>query len=242
MNTSRKLVGAGLVSRIYEEDGIAFKTFSDEYPSAWVEYEVKIQQEIAKNTKLLIPKMELLRDTKEIKMNYLDGCTLGERMRKEKYKDALEDLIDCQLSIYTYDNLKLSQAHDTFEKQLKDSWLDEDLKNIGFSLLSKIEKMNILCHFDIHFLNIMFHGSEYYIIDWVNAKLGNPVLDIARTYIILKQYAQRLANNYLRTMVKKGNYEMVDIETAIPLMAMLRLLEHDTTEFKPKLLEMIYHN
>lgn len=239
MTTNRRLVGAGMVSKIYEEDGIAYKAFSDDYPLNWMEYEVKVQQEIGENTQLRIPRMELLSEKKEIKMDYIDGYTLGERMRKEKYKHALEDLVDIQLSIYAYDSLNISQAYDTFEKQLKNSNLDEELKTIGISLLSKIERKNILCHFDIHFLNIMCNHSDYYIIDWVNAKLGNPVLDIARTYIILKQYAQRLANKYLKTIVEKGNYEMADIETAIPLMAILRLLEHDATDFKSKLLEMI---
>ncbi len=242
VNTSRKLIGAGAISKIYEEDGMAYKTFSDEYPLSWVEYEVNVQQEILKNTQLLVPKMELIKESKEIKMDYIDGYTIGDRMRKEKYKHALDDLIDIQLSIHNYNNLKLSQAHDEFEKQIKESRLDEDLKNIGFSLLSKIEKKHILCHFDIHFLNIMYDHNDYYIIDWINAKLGNPVLDIARTYIILKQYAQRLANKYLKAIVKKGNYVMADVETAIPLMAILRLTEHDATDFEAKLLEMIHNN
>ena len=88
----------------------------------------------------------------------------------------------------------------------------------------------------------MYDHTDYYIIDWINAKLGNPVLDIARTYIILKQYAQRLANKYLKAIVKKGNYVMADVETAIPLMAILRLTEHDATDFEAKLLEMIHNN
>ena len=50
----------------------------------------------------------------------------------------------------------------------------------------------------------MYDHSEDSIIDWVNTKLGNPVLDIARTYIILKQYAQRMANKYLKLISKKG--------------------------------------
>lgn len=49
----------------------------------------------------------------------------------------------------------------------------------------------------------MYAHSEYYIIDWINAKLGNPVLDIARTYVVLKQYAQRQANKYLKMIVQK---------------------------------------
>lgn len=85
----------------------------------------------------------------------------------------------------------------------------------------------------------MYDHSHYHIIDWVNAKVRNPVLDIARTYIILKQYAQRMANKYLKMMVETGKYSMSEIELAIPLMAILRLLEMDVAPFKEKLLELI---
>lgn len=242
MSSNRKLIGAGVVSKIYLEDNMAYKTFPTEYPLDWITHEVNIQQEIIEHTNLHIPKMELLKDAKEIKMDFIDGDTLAERIRKEKYKLFLEDLVDIQLSIYEYSDLKLENAHEIFEKQIKESKLDEELKINGLYRLEKIEKKNSLCHFDIHFLNIMYAHSEYYIIDWVNAKLGNPILDIARTYIILQQYAQRQANKYLKMIAKNGNYRITDIEFVIPVMAILRLLEEDTGTFKEKLLEMINTN
>ncbi|MGL5685899.1 MAG: phosphotransferase [Vagococcus fluvialis] len=240
MNTNRKLIGSGAVSRIYVEDDIAYKTYPTEYPLDWVAYEVNIQQEIIEHTNLRIPKMELLKDAKEIRMDFIDGYTLAERIRKEKYKLFLEDFVDIQLSIYEYSDLKLENAHEIFKKQIKESKLGEEFKIIGLSALEKIEKKNILCHLDIHFLNIMYAHSEYYIIDWINAKLGNPVLDIARTYVVLKQYAQRQANKYLKMIVQKGDFKITDIESAIRVMAILRLLEEDAENFKKKLLEMIY--
>lgn len=85
----------------------------------------------------------------------------------------------------------------------------------------------------------MYDHKDYYIIDWVNAKLGNPTMDIARTYVILKQYAQRLANRYLKLIVEKENFNIDEIRLGIPLMATLRLLEDDTVSFRDTLLELI---
>lgn len=242
MSSKRKLIGAGAVSKIYEEDNVAYKTFPNKYPLEWIAYEVSIQEEIFEHTKLNIPKMELIEENKEIKMDYINGCTLADRILKEKYKQGLEDLIDIQLSIYEHCDLKLDNAHDAFEKQIRESNLDDELKRIGLSVLEKIEKKNSLCHLDIHFLNIMYTNSEYYIIDWVNAKLGNPIFDIARTYVILIQHAKRLANKYLKTIASKGCFSITEIESAIPLMAILRLLEVDEESFKKELLEMIRVN
>lgn len=239
MNLNRKLIGSGKIANIYLDNGYAYKSFRDEYPLEWIAYEVNIQNEIHDNTKLCIPKAELLNDIKEIKMEYIQGYTLAERMRKEKYKFALEDLVDIQLSIYKYSDLKLDHSHEVFTQQIKASTLDSELKEKALHTLTIIEKKNILCHFDIHFLNIMFDQSDYYIIDWVNAKLGNPILDIARTYVILKQYAQRLANKYLKMMVHKGHFQMEELQNAISLMAILRLLEGDVGAFREKLMDLI---
>ena len=149
-------------------------------------------------------------------------------------------LIDVQLSIYDYSNLELDQAHEIFEKRNKESELEKEYKLIGLSALAKIEKKTALCHFDIHFLNIMYTHSEYYIIDWVNAMLGNPVMDIARTYVILKQYAQRMANKYLKLISKKGAYELEEIKIAIPLMAILRMLETDAESYHENLMSLLH--
>ncbi|MDH6365690.1 thiamine kinase-like enzyme [Enterococcus sp. PF1-24] len=239
MTVKRKLIGSGAVSKIYLEDGFAYKTFKADYPLDWLKYEAQLQNEIAENTQLLVPKTTVIEATKEIKMDYIAGCTLTERMRKEKYKMALADLVDLQLSIQEYHDLNLPQAHQVFAQRLKESKLDENLKANAQAILQQIEVKNNLCHFDFHFLNILYSEGQYYIIDWVDSKLGNPILDIARTYVIFKQHAQRLANKYLKLIVAKGNFEMAEVQAAIPLMATLRLLEGDAAEFKEQLLEMI---
>lgn len=89
----------------------------------------------------------------------------------------------------------------------------------------EIEDKNVLCHLDYHFLNLMFAKDEYYIIDWINAKLGNPIYDFARTYVILYQYANRASKKYL-TMVKKlKSFSILELQKAIYVMAVHRLTE-----------------
>lgn len=92
----------------------------------------------------------------------------------------------------------------------------------------------------MHLLNVICVDSEYYIVDWVNSKLANPILDIARTYIVLKQYASRLANKYLKLMLAKRKYTLDEANIAIRLMAILRLLENDAVVFQDNLEKIIY--
>lgn len=187
-----------------------------------------------------VPRVELLNETKELKMDFIAGETLADLMRHKKYKKSLEDLVDVQESVYKYSNLKLNQAHRVLKKTIKESDLQDELKDIGLTLLNQIEPKNSLCHFDMHLLNVICVDSEYYIVDWVNSKLANPILDIARTYIVLKQYASRLANKYLKLMLAKRKYTLDEANIAIRLMAILRLLENDAVVFQDNLEKIIY--
>lgn len=239
MCSQRKLIGEGKSAKIYREGNQVYKVFSDQYPLAWIEHEATIQNEVYTKTQLCVPQASYMKGSREIRMEYIEGCTLADRMRKEKYKQALEDLVETQASIHQYSHLNLSNAHDVFASQIQFSDLDPGLQDKALRSLNSVEKKQVLCHFDIHFLNIMYRDDGYVILDWVNAKLGNPALDIARTYIILKQYAQRLASKYLKLSAKKGHFTIEEIQDAIPAMAALRLIESDSVDFKSQLMDLI---
>lgn len=68
-----------------------------------------------------VPRVELLNETKELKMDFIAGETLADLMRHKKYKKSLEDLVDVQESVYKYSNLKLNQAHRVLKKTIKES-------------------------------------------------------------------------------------------------------------------------
>ncbi len=238
MTVKRQLIGSGKMAKIYVDEDSVFKVFPDSYPLEWLVHEVNVQTEVRAKTNILVPAAELLTQQREIKMSYIQGGTLADRMRKEKYKGALEDLVELQLSIYQYGDLDLPQSHETFDYQIRESQLDKCLKEKGLGILQQIDKKHLLCHYDFHFLNILYDEPDYYVIDWGQAKLGNPILDIARTYVVLKQYAQRLANKYLQLTVSKGAFKMEEVQGAIPLMAILRLLEADASDFQAQLLAM----
>ena len=238
--TERKLIGKGRVASILSDGRFAYKTYTEDFPTSWIRYEVDIQNEIYKHTSLDVLAFEYLEDQREVKMDLIKSMTLADRMRKLKYKNGLEDMIDLQIKTYDFEKLNLPVAYDSFKNQILNNELKQDIKDKALISLAKSEPIKKLCHFDFHLENVMFDGEKYIIIDWVNAKLGHPAMDIARSYIIFKQYAKRLANKYLRIITKAMHIDVSELYDALPIMAALRMLENDDELFGVELEQMVH--
>jgi hypothetical protein len=232
-------VAEGKTSVIYERDGIAYKQFKTDYPDAWIAHEVAVQNVVSRHTDLPVLAVECTDDVKTIRMRYVHGVELTTRMRIEKYKDGLADLISLQCEVHRYQDLPLEQAHDNFRWQIQHSRLDPELQTLAMRALDRIPPQTHLCHFDFHPSNLFFDGSRYYILDWGTAKAGNPVLDIARTYVLLRQYAFRLAGKYVKLIAKASGRSLADIFAAVPIMAALRTFEPDAAPFRETLIQML---
>jgi hypothetical protein len=232
-------VAEGKTAVIYERDGIAYKQFKTDYPEAWIAHEVAVQTIVSQQTTLPVLAVECTDDVKTIRMRYVHGMELTTRMRVEKYKAGLDDLIRLQCEVHRYKDLPLEQAHDHFIWQIQHSDLEMELQTLAIRALERIPSQTHLCHFDFHPSNLFFDGSGYLILDWGTAKVGNPVLDIARTYVLLRQYAFRLSGKYVKLIAKASGRSLADIFAAVPIMAALRTFEPDATPFRETLIQML---
>ncbi|MDD4354839.1 MAG: phosphotransferase [Candidatus Izemoplasmatales bacterium] len=239
MMTNRVLLGKGRVSAVYSDGSYAYKTFDENHPREWIEYEVRIQQEIKTKTSLPVLSYTLSDDHREIRMDLIKGVTLADRLRTGEYQNGFHDMMELQMAFYAYRRLDLPDAQDAYDKQICHSSLAQPLKDKAIASLHSVERKDILCHFDFHPENIMVDGNQYYILDCVNAKLAHPAFDLARTYIILKQYVSRQADKYLREIVKKLQMDIQEVFKAIPAMAAIRLIEMETSDFTKTLIDMI---
>ncbi|AZN39992.1 phosphotransferase family protein [Paenibacillus albus] len=53
------------------------------------------------------------------------------------------------------------------------------------SILDRLQDGGALCHYDFHPFNVMITAAGPMIIDWMNALVGHPAADIARTYLLI---------------------------------------------------------
>lgn len=229
-------LGEGISAVVYSDGKYAYKKYHKHYNIDNMRFEVYVQNEIYEHTHLNVAKYEIVDD--QIKMTLFEGKNLADRITQDNYIQGFKDFIDLQLKVFEYTNLKLADAYETFSYQIKETNMDEKLKQQALDSINKIEKTYHLCHFDYHPENIMYHNDTPYIIDWTNAKMGNPVMDIASTYVIFRLYAEQFADIYLDAMLEKG-FKLSKIQEAIPVMAFIRLRETNDEKLKQSLTDFV---
>lgn len=77
--------------------------------------------------------------------------------------------------------------------------IGQEKKNLALEWLKDIPNKKNLLHLNFHFLNVMYADMRYYIIDWINARIGNPIYDYARSYVIMNEFSYHLSKKIFRS-------------------------------------------
>ncbi len=239
INSHYQIIGKGKQATVVTDGIFAYKVFNDNYPLDWIKYEFNIQNEINK-TQLPIIKYYSIIDSNCIKMDYIKGDTLGTLLQKSQLKNGVEVLIDLQKQIHTYQDLNLPSFKQEAFTLIDQIEIENEYKVLFKLILDRIDDKHNLLHLDFHFLNVMF-DNQYTIIDWVNAKLGHPIYDYARSYVIMNEYVYRLGSKY-KTLIKKDkSIDTNYLDEAIYIMSILRLRE-ETSNRTETLIKDLYQN
>ena len=68
--------------------------------------------------------------------------------------------------------------------------LSDELREATLAALEGMSGGDRLCHGDYHQLNVMMTDGGPMVIDWVDAKRGNPLADVARTSVVIESATQ----------------------------------------------------
>jgi hypothetical protein len=82
-----------------------------------------------------------------------------------------------------------------------------------------------LCHGDFHPMNILGDTSEPVIIDWLDARRGDPAADVCRSYLLLKLYAAEIATEYLDAYCRRGDMDRDSVLRWLPYVSAAKLAE-----------------
>jgi Ser/Thr protein kinase RdoA (MazF antagonist) len=120
------------------------------------------------------------------------------------------------------------------------SQLPAALKQAALSALAKLPEGGSICHGDFHPANILLTPTRAVTIDWIDASLGNPLADVARTSVIalgaagssevpnaaLKIALRLFHANYLRRYFQLRPGGEQEYRRWLPIVAAARLSEN----------------
>jgi tRNA A-37 threonylcarbamoyl transferase component Bud32 len=83
----------------------------------------------------------------------------------------------------------------------------------------------VLIHLDLHPKNVLLARRGPIVIDWANARGGDPALDCALTWVILMTSAGRAGRAFARPFARH-----IDVRTALPEAVAFRVADRNVTD------------
>ena len=186
---SQALIGKGAQADVFRYKGYAYKVYKNTYPAEWIAFE-KDQQKAVNQAGLCPIRYYDTDDAHIIKMDLIEGEELEKKVLNG-YIEGFGILADAFRKVHAapIDGIKMPPLIAT-----AGMGLSEEEQNKILPIIERLSQKypSCICHLDMHFLNIMLpsDGSEYKIIDWMNARIAPAVFDYARTYVIFDEFSQ----------------------------------------------------
>lgn len=246
---NRTLLGHGATADVYIwNNDTVLKQFKPNVPQTWIEQEFAIARSVALNgvnTPTPIEQIEI--DNRQcIVYERVYGVEISLKLHQQpigalKYmRHMVETLVN--LHSATID-LELPSLIDDYTRRLQQAPLiDERTRNRLIQHLHSLPPGNAVCHGDYHFKNVMMSDEGAVIIDWLTAVRGNPLFDIARTYVILTEdrskkisiapvhwlysiLLTKLRDTFVKHYLEMTDSTWEDVAQWIPIVSGARLLE-----------------
>ena len=125
----------------------------------------------------------------------VSGPTMLDLMLQKPWMalDCARTLASIQAQIHSAEvRTRLEPLRSKLELNIRRAQLPEISRAAALDALESMPDGRRLCHGDLHPANIVMSSRGPVIIDWLDASLGNPLADVARTVIIILGDGQHL--------------------------------------------------
>ena len=108
--------------------------------------------------------------------------------------------------------------------------LDEQRKENLLAAIADTPEGDRLCHGDFHPRNILGEAAEPIIIDWPDARCGDPAADVCRSWLLMKLHAAEIAATYLDMYCQSSGMTPESVLKWLPHVAAAKLAENVPSE------------
>jgi hypothetical protein len=148
----------------------------------------------------------------------------------------LECMIQLHIQIHSHRAIRFAGLKSTFIANIgATKLLDKPRKQELLDTIVDMPDGDRLCHGD---LNILGDTSGPAIIDWLDARRGDPAADVCRSYLLLKLHAAEIAPAYLDAYCRLGKIGHDTVLRWLPYVAAAKLAEGISSE-REGLLEIV---
>jgi len=186
-----KKIGTGAQAKIYEwGEGRVVKLFGSSTPKTWTEYEYYFTK-FAHDNALPVPDVyEIIEYNGQngIVMERIEGKnimqTISFKIWKGYYYAAM--MADLQAKI----NAVKAPYEAMPVREMLRHWINssdyapQKTREAVLRILDRLPDGETICHMDIHPMNIIISANGPVIIDWPGASKGDPMADVARTWVL----------------------------------------------------------
>ena len=164
-----------------------------------------------------------LRDHWCIRREWVEGKTLADVMASDKKNlmKYLKEFVAIQCEIFSKTSERMGNLADKLDKQISASPLPKETRYDLHMRLQSFARGKALCHGDFNPTNVIITPKgEWRVIDWSHVRLGDPLADVARTYLLfwLAGYVAA-AEKYMAIACDALKAKISDVQKWLPIVA-----------------------
>ena len=164
-----------------------------------------------------------LRDHWCIRREWVEGETLADVMDKDKknLQKYLRQFVAIQCEIFGKTSDRMGNLADKLDKQISASPLPKETRYDLHMKLQSFPRGKALCHGDFNPTNVIITpNGEWRVIDWSHVRLGDPLADVARTYLLFWLSGHvAAAEKYMALACESLRAKVSDVQKWLPIVA-----------------------
>ena len=185
-------IALGRTAEIYAwEDGWVLKLFYDWFSEEAIRTEAKLARAV-QAAGLPVPAVgEIVEIGARLGLPYerVNGTSMLEQVRARPWTLPRFSRLMAELQAGMHDNdtvTGLPPQRRRLEGKIRQAQgLSPELKSAALEALAAMPQGARLCHGDFHFGNVLMTADRPVVIDWIDATLGRPLADVARSSVII---------------------------------------------------------
>ena len=210
---------------VTKDKGTVLKIFGPSYKVSAILNEAMNEARAAETGLPVAKVLEVLKIREHwcIRREWIEGETLADVMAKDKKNLAkyLREFVAIQCQIFAKTSERMGNLSDKLDKQISASPLPRETRYDLHMKLQSYPRGKALCHGDFNPTNVIITPKgDWRVIDWSHVRLGDPLADVARSYLLFWLSGHvAAAEKYMALACEALKAKVKDVQKWLPVVA-----------------------